>query len=194
MPIDFVILRASSIPEWVNNERTNLKAGITGSDIIWESGLGKYTGEKIPVEEVLPDAKQSSLFIGVTQDFYDFAVNRLCGFDDPSTYALKGFTIATKYPNIAQEVLAEKKIDDVNIFPVPGTDEAIQYIMNCEGIVGIVSSQDTVKANDVQILELFYKVSVKMIEASDKLSRRDKTILDNLRERIELALQRRRMI
>jgi len=39
--VDFVLIRASDIPRFVKDETSSLKFGITASDIIWESGMGK---------------------------------------------------------------------------------------------------------------------------------------------------------
>lgn len=194
MPVDFVIIRASSVPAFVTDEKSELKAGITGNDILWEAGMGKEFGEEIPVETFVPDCKKPSLYVGVTNDFYNFADDRLTGFGDPSVYCLSGFTVTTKFPNIASEYFREKSIKNVSIFPVPGTDEAIQYAYRCEGILGIKESGITVDANDIWILDVFYKVTARMIEASDKLTRRDRDILNDLRERIAVAIERKRMI
>lgn len=193
MPVDFIIYRASSIPSLVTDERSSLKAGVTGSDIVWESGMGKDVGEKLPIETLVPNNKKSSLYIGVTEDFYEFATDRLCAFDDPSIRTLSGFMVATKYPNIAAEVLKQEGTHDVEIFQIPGTDEAVQYAFDCDGVLGIMSSGDTAKANDIIILKTFYDVTVRMIKAAEKLSRRDKEILDDICEFIEIAIQRRRL-
>jgi len=56
-PVDFVLIRASDIPRFVQDKTSALKFGITGSDIIWESGMGKDNGEEIPIYELNPYAK-----------------------------------------------------------------------------------------------------------------------------------------
>jgi len=195
-PIDFVIIRAGSIPNFVMDERSSLKAGVTGSDIIWESGMGKDIGEQILIEKLNPDAKKSSLYIGVTDKFYWSTINPFCAYEDPvdPVKSLSGISIATKYQRITREVLEEKSVGDVKIIPVIGTDEAVQYILKCEGILGVLSSGKTAKANDIRILEIFYDITVRMIQASDKMSQRDTDILNDLKERIAVAVQRRRMI
>lgn len=195
LPIDFVIIRASSIPSLVTNEESELKAGITGSDIIWEAGMGKNFGEEIPVEKLNPQSKKSSLYIGVTNDFYRYVLNQVTDFiRDPKVEDLSGWMVATKYPNIAQEVFSERSVKDIKIFPIAGTDEAMQYILPCDGILGIISSGKTINANDIKILEIFYQVTTKMIQATDKLTNRDLDLLDYFRELITIAIQRKRMV
>lgn len=196
VPIDFVVIRANSIPSFVKNEESSLKAGITGSDIIWEAGDGKDVGEEIPIYELNPDAKKSCLYIGVTDKFYWSTINPFCAYEDPvdPVKSLSGISIATKYQRITREVLEEKSVGDVKIIPVIGTDEAMQYVLKCEGILGILSSGKTAQANDIRVLEIFYDVTIRMIEAKDKLTQRDLEILDELKNRIAVAVQRRRMI
>lgn len=192
MPIDFVILRASDIPQRVEDKRTKAKAGITGSDIIWNAGMGKDFGEDIPINELNSQSKKSSLYIGVTNNFYRYILNHSAR--DPQIKDLSSCMVVTKYPRISQEVFAERQADNVEIFPVAGTDEAMQYILPCDGILGIISSGKTIAANDIKILEIFYQVTIKMIKSPNKLTNRDCMLLDDFRERIAIAIQRKRMI
>lgn len=188
MPIDLVIVRASSIPVLITDKRSELKAGITGSDIIWESGMDKNTGEEMPIS-----AKNSRLYIGVTRRFSNYLKNEKSKI--PSVQDLSGIMIATKYPRIAKDVFSQKSIEDILIYPIPGTDEAMQYIFsNCDGILGIISSGTTVERNDVDVLETFHEVTVRMIQASGKLTEQDINILNDFRERVAIAIEKRRMV
>lgn len=193
MPIDFVLIRASSIPTCVTDERSKAVAGITGSDILWESGLDRNSGQEIPIYDLNPNAKQSSLYIGITDRFSRFIrreKNR-----DPQTSDVSGQTIATKYVAVTKDFTRERSIENTTVFPIPGTDEAVQYIFpDYNAILGIISSGDTVKANCIQPLEIFYKVVVRLIEATDKMTLGQSNILNDLRERIAVALQSTGMI
>lgn len=188
-PMEFVLIRASDVPRFVQDENTTLGVGITGSDIIWEAGLGKNNGEEIPIYELNPDAKQSSLFVGITKRLQDALGNR-----SPDISDLAGSQIATKFPAIANEYFAEKNINPELIL-VPGSDEAMQYIFpNCNGILGIISTGDTIKENNIDILEKFYDVTIRLIENGGKLSSVGQRILDEFREKVFVALQRRGML
>jgi len=193
MPIDFVLIRASSIPTCVTDERSNAVAGITGSDILWESGLDRGSGQEIPIYNLNPNAKQSSLYIGVTDRFTGFIrreKNR-----DPEISDISGQTIATKYVAVTKDFTRERSIENTTVYPIPGTDEAVQYIFpDYNAILGIISSGNTVKANYIQPLEIFYKVVVRLIEATDKMTLGQSNILNDLRDRIAVALQSTRMI
>ena len=101
-PVDFVLIRASDVPRFVQDD-SPLSFGITGSDIIWESGMGKDSGEEIPIYEFNPDAKKSSLYIGVTQRFKHYLQKTDIDIQD-----LQNSRIATKLPRIAGEYFTEK--------------------------------------------------------------------------------------
>lgn len=192
MPIDFVIIRASSIPTLIKAEKSQLKAGITGSDILWEAGMGRDAGEKIPVEKFAPNYQSPMLFIGMTKQFSEYIQQE--NGRKTLTRDLAGKMIVTKFPRITREVFTEKDVKEVEIFPMPGTTEAIQYIFaDCYGILDVISTGRTTAANDIQTIEKFYQVTLRMIE-SPSISRQEKDILDQLREIIFLAVQRKRMI
>jgi ATP phosphoribosyltransferase len=192
-PIDLVITRASDVPRLVTDERSTIKAGITGSDIIWESRLGKDNGFMLPIQEFFPKPTTPSLFIGITEPFARKIQTE--EFREVKITDLQNKMVVTKFPNIATELLAERNVQCVEIFPSPGKTEAWQYIFSdCVGIVDIVDSGETIQANDILLLEKFYEVTIRMIEASEKLSRREQTILNDLKEQITVAIQRRRML
>lgn len=186
MPIEFVIVRASDIPRVVNDEKSVIKAGITGSDILWESGFGVEAGEEVPIYELNPKAKKSSLYLGATADFIDYIAEkeeREFGIRD-----LSGMMLATKYINIARDYMKDQGIGDVEVMHVPGTDEGMQYAYpSCVAVIGIKSSGDTLRANNIQIADQFHDVTVRMIQESAKLSSRDARILGDFKQRIDQA-------
>lgn len=193
MPIDFVIVRASNIPILVNEQSSDLKLGITGSDIIWEAGLGKDTGEEIPIYNLNPNAKRSRLYIGMTERLANFI--RSEKLRDPVVTDLSGIMTATKYPRIANDAFSERSLKNVKIYQIPGTDEAMQFVFrNCDGILGIMEKDITRKANSIELLEIFYEVTIRMIKAVNKLTNEDLQILNDFKERIAIALERKRMV
>lgn len=193
MPIDFVIMRASSIPFIVKTEGSLPKVGITGSDILWEATEEIDTGEEMPLYELNPNAKRASLYVGMTKNFADYVRSEKSR--QPAISDLTGAMVATKYPRIANGILRGYGVRTPMIFPIPGTDEAVQYAFpNCLGLVGTIGSGKTTKANDIEILDVFYNVSVRMMQAAEKLNARDVGILDDFREQVYVAMQRRRMI
>jgi len=187
-PVDFALIRASDVPRFVNDENATTSVGITGSDIIWEAGLGKDYGKEIPIYQFNQSAKQSRLYVGFTERFREL-LGRTVNYQD-----LNQTTIATKFPKISQDYLGEKGIMP-ELIVVPGADEAMQYIFpNCNAVLGVVSSGATLQENRIDILETFYDVSLRFVEQQEKMTNNDLLIFNELQERIAVALERRRML
>lgn len=204
MPVDFVLLRARDIPKLVGDPFLNWGTiGVTGSDILWEqeqegSAFDRNAGQDLPIENLVPGFKKSSLFVGVTNDF----VKRVREEKDrdPQLKDLAKRAVVTKLPRIAKEVFEERGIG-TNIQPVSGTEEAWQYLNRAyfEGVLGVIKTGETTKLNDIQVLERFYDVSIRLISArferyDSRISRNELGILKDLREMTYVALQRKRMI
>ena len=188
-PVDFVLIRASDIPRFVQDEASSLKFGITGSDIIWESGMGKDSGEEVPIYELNPDAKTSSLYVGVTQRFKRYLQKTGVEIKD-----LQGSRVATKLLRIAGEYFTEKGVETKLLF-VPGADEAMQYLFpDCNAILGVISSGKTAAANNIDILDIFYNVTTRFITNPGKMTPQDLTILNDFREKIAVARERKRIL
>ncbi len=192
MPLDLIVMRASDIPRILKDTRSNLKAGITGSDILWEAGLNANAGEALPIYELFPDITRPALFIGVTKRFEQETRirNGSIGVID-----LKNKMVVTKFPNISKETLNERGVKEITIFESPGKTEAIQYVFNdCVGIIDVVDSGRTIAANNIIELERFHQVATRLIESEEKMSQRDKQILDDIRDKITIAQQKRRLM
>lgn len=213
MPLDFVIVRASSVPRFVYapSSVSRIVAGVTGSDIVWEAGFGKDAGEQLPIEDFYPRATQPSLFIGVTSGFQKKirdAYDRGAAEGD-----LGGKMLVTKFPRISGDYLAEKNMmsvtyeawegnryqrndpQEVVIWADAGKTEAAQYALyDCEGIIDVVDSGQTIAANGIEELERFYTVTTRMIETAEKMNVQDRVVLDDLRNKIYVALQARRIV
>lgn len=186
-----MVVRASSIPALVKDPRSLLKAGITGTDILWESGSIRTETEDIPLAQFVPDCKKPFLYVGITKIFSDRVRQKF--LREPKLADLSGVRLATKYPRIAGEFLNDKGINDVNIYYIPGCDEAMQYVFSdCVSVLGIEDTGITRLANGIEILEKVLEVETRMIRANDKLTRMDRDILDDFREKIAICLERNR--
>lgn len=173
----------------INDEESGLKAGITGSDILWDSGMGKNAGDEIPIYTLNPRAARSNVYLGATTGFINDVreqKNR-----EPELADLVGTRVATKYTRIAEDFFFENSVEGVRIFYVPGRDEAMQYVYpDCFAILGIRSSDTTRIANGLEVLTDIMDVTVRMIQANGKLSRREADILDAFKERVAVAVQK----
>jgi ATP phosphoribosyltransferase len=168
-PVDLVICRASSIPEFVYTEGTETQAGITGSDILWEAG------KKDDGTELSTIKTGSKLFLGVNQDFkerFEAVAGRGIQRED-----FEGSMIVTKFPKITEEVFDGINVD---IKEVRGSTEAVQYIYpNCSGIVDVIASGATVKANNIEVVSFILDpVTTRMVEKPDLSSKQERILAD----------------
>jgi ATP phosphoribosyltransferase len=177
LPVDLVIVRASSVPKFVTAKKSEIGAGITGSDVLWEYGMGKDAGEALAIES------QSALFLGATarlesqiRDQYKREVT----IED-----FRGTTVVTKFPRITREVFRERNIKTrgilrsrkVTIVEEPGKTEAIQYVNpQCNGLMDVIGKGTTSEANGISVIERIHDVTVRMIQ-SPGLTRQKKQIL-----------------
>lgn len=191
LPVEVVFMRASEIPSVVKDERSIIKAGLTGSDILWEAGWGKDAGIEIPVytdDEKYPwnierYQERPNLYFGMTWDFVEKIQDQKGR--DPEVTDLSGYMLATKLPNIARGYLAENGVWDASILKVGGTDEAMQYAYpDCYGTLGVIKTGRTAKQNGIAILDTFYPVSVRWIEFASKTNEGEKRILRDLLDRL----------
>lgn len=202
MPVDFVMIKEREVSKLVGNPFQMWGTiGVTGSDILWEnarkiSPLGKNSGEDLPIRELVADFKKSNLYIGVTNSFAK-QIREKKG-RDPELKDLATKTIITKLPNIARDVFMQMGID-VKIYRVSGAEESWQYLnQNFVGVVGTTQTGNTANLNNIQILEQFCDVNVRLISADwerydSRISRNELKILDDLKELTFVALQKKRV-
>lgn len=159
MPVDLVVVRASSVPKLTTDPKSRIQGGMTGSDILWESGMDASTGEAI----VIPSpVTPSSIFIGATEEFIE---------EVEATYQrevkvsdLEGRMVVTKFPRIASDLFTERSVT-VKLFPEAGKTEAMQYAYDCPGIVDVINTGLTVKANKMRVINKAHTVSTRIFEA-----------------------------
>jgi len=190
MPVDLLIIRASSIPIELEDERCMAKGGITGGDILWESGWGKEAGRELNIGKMVQKPKTSSLYIGINGNLIDRSINSLA---TPSLLdKLRNGIIATKYPNIAREYFEDKGINDVEIKYAPGKDEAYQYMYRTvNGVLGIWSTGSTARTNNIVPVDKFYDVAVRLVQASsNRMSSWETDLFNDFYEKCYIAEQK----
>jgi len=107
---------------------------------------------------------------------------------------LQSSRVATKLPRIAGEYFTEKGLETKLLF-VPGADEAMQYLFpDCNAILGVISSGITAAINNIDILDIFYNVTTRFITNPGKMTLEDITILNDFREKIAVARERKRIL
>lgn len=183
MPVDLILTRASSIPGFVQDPISDLKAGITGSDILWEAGRNTSYGDRLPLEMKLDQLKQSWLYVGITRNLYKELEIR--NRRKPKASDLRKTRIATKFPNITRDYFKTQGVEDLDIVTVAGTDEAMQFIFpNCYGILGVLSTKKTIQANRIEVVEVFYKMEVRIFKEEAKMSSSENQIFEKFKAAI----------
>ena len=130
-PVEVLLVRAADIPEYVQDGVVD--CGITGADLVRERRVG--------VSELLK--------LGFGSCTLDAAVpqeSEALGLVD-----LAGLRIATVFPNLARELLAEQGID-ATLVDVTGSVEVAPRLGLADGIIDLVSSGNTLRTNGLRSL------------------------------------------
>jgi ATP phosphoribosyltransferase len=126
-----MLVRAADIPEYVQDGVVD--CGITGADLVRESGA--------EVDELLALG-----FGSCTLDAAVPAESTAASLDD-----LQGLRVATVYPRLATELLAELGIE-VELVRVTGSVEVAPRLGLADAIVDLVSSGSTLRTNGLRSL------------------------------------------
>lgn len=139
--IEMIFVKANDVLTYI--EKGIVDMGVVGKDTLEESDFEDY-------DEIL------DLNIGKCY----FA---LASFKEYKEKALKGRKkIATKYPNIAKKYF--KNIgEDVEIVKLDGSVELAPIVGIADGIVDIVETGDTLKANGLIVIDKICDISTRLI-------------------------------
>src|SRR3954449_2951617 len=130
-PVDVLLVRAADVPEYVQDGAVD--CGITGLDLVEERG--------VHVEELLRLGFGScTLEVAVPEESTATALAELAGAH-----------VATAYPRLARELLAERGID-VALVDVTGSVEVAPRLGLADAIVDLVSSGSTLRTNGLRSL------------------------------------------
>ena len=157
--LDVVMSKAQDVITYVEHGVCDM--GIVGKDTILEGDGSFY--------EVLDLGFGKCRFMLAVKD----------GFDFYGSY--KSRTVASKYPNVAKKYFADKGMD-VSVIKIEGSVELAPILNLTDGIVDIVETGSTLKANGLVQVEKLHDVSARLIvnTASMKLYKRQ--ILDFIRK------------
>ena len=134
-PVDVLLVRAADIPEYVQDGVVD--CGITGADLVREW--------RAEVRELAKLAFGScTLQAAVPQES-----------DVQTTEELAGMRVATVFPRLASELLAERGID-VDLVDVTGSVEVAPRLGLADAIVDLVSSGNTMRTNGLRSLGVLF--------------------------------------
>jgi len=152
--ISIIIVRASDVPTYVQYGAADL--GIAGKDVLLEHG---GTGLYQPLDLGIAKCK---LMVAVQNGFdYEGAVRRGARL-----------RVATKYLKTAREHFAAKGVH-VDLIKLYGSMELAPLVGLADAIVDLVSSGNTLRANNLQAVEEIMPISARLIvnQAALKLKR-----------------------
>ncbi len=138
--IEVVLAKAADVITYVEHGVCDL--GVVGKDTILENGTSFY--------ELL------DLNFGKCR----FALACKKGYEFYGGYKEK--TIATKYPNVTR-MFFEGKNMDVRVIKIEGSVELAPLVGLADGIVDIVETGSTLKANDLEVIEWVTDISARLI-------------------------------
>ena len=152
-----MLAKAADVITYVEHGVCDL--GVVGKDTILENGSSFY--------ELL------NLGFGKCR----FALATKKGYDFYGGYKTK--TIATKYPNVTRAFFDEKNMD-VRIIKIEGSVELAPLVGLADGIVDIVETGSTLKANGLEVIEWVTDISARLI-ANTQVLNSEKKKLKNFR-------------
>ena len=169
-PLEILYLRDDDIPGYVQDGVADL--GIVGQNVLVEAGM--------PALELEP--------LGFSKCRLSLAVPRAAGYD--SVQDLQGKNIATSYPQILGDYLAERGVK-ANLHTISGSVEIAPSIGLAEAICDIVSSGSTLLGNGLREVETVFRSEAVLI-ANQNLSTEKRELLEQLQFRMQSVRRARR--
>lgn len=158
---EVVLAKAADVITYVEHGVCDL--GVVGKDTILENGSSFY--------ELLDLGFGKCKFALATRKDYDFY----------SGYKTK--TIATKYPNVTRAFFDDKNMD-IRIIKIEGSVELAPLVGLADGIVDIVETGSTLKANGLEVIDWVTDISARLIANTASLKLR-KNEIEELQKKLE---------
>ena len=145
-PVDVLLVRAADVPEYVQDGVVD--SGITGADLVRERG--------VEVEELLR--------LGFGSCTLEAAVPA----ESPARTLsdLAGLRVATVYPRLTRELLAERGLE-VELVEVTGSVEVAPRLGLADAIVDLVSSGSTLRMNGLRPLDALFSSQAVLVGRKD---------------------------
>ncbi len=160
---EVVLAKAADVITYVEHGVCDL--GVVGKDTILEHGSSFY--------ELLDLGFGKCRFALATKKDTDFY----------SGYNTK--TIATKYPNVTRTFFDDKNMD-VRIIKIEGSVELAPLVGLADGIVDIVETGSTLKANGLEVIDWVTDISARLIANTASLKLR-KAEIESLQNKLAEA-------
>ena len=150
-PVDLLLVRASDVPEYVQDGVVDL--GITGANLVAEAAADVVTLAEL--------------------GFARCTLQAAVPTDAPHTElrALNGLRVATAYPVSTHACLKRLGID-VELIPVSGSVEAAPRLGLSDAIVDLVSTGSTASANGLRLLGVLLESQAVLVGSEAALAKR----------------------
>ena len=158
-PIEFLFLRDDDIPGYVADGVADI--GIVGENVAVEKRQKVTTVDKLGFSSC-------RLSIGVPR-----------AFDYKDKNSINGLKIATSYPNILSDFLAENNLK-ANIHEISGSVEIAPSIGLSDAVCDIVSSGSTLISNGLKEAEVIFRSEAVLIAYPELSAEKNKTLNDLL--------------
>ena len=158
---EVVLAKAADVITYVEHGVCDL--GVVGKDTILENGSSFY--------ELLDLGFGKCRFALATKKDYNFY----------------GGYNATKYPNVTRAFFDDKNMD-VRIIKIEGSVELAPLVGLADGIVDIVETGSTLKANGLEVIEWVTDISARLIANTASLKLR-KNEIEQLQKKLEAVTQ-----
>ena len=156
---EVVLAKAADVITYVEHGVCDL--GVVGTDTILENGTSFY----------------ELLDLGFGKCKFALACKK--GYDFYHGYGAK--TIATKYPKVTRNFFEGKNMD-VRVIKIEGSVELAPLVGLADGIVDIVETGSTLKANDLEVIEYVTDISARLIANTASLKLRKNEIEELVRK------------
>lgn len=173
-PVDLLLVRASDIPEYVQDGVVDL--GITGSNLVAEAAarvetLAELGFARCRLEAAVPE---------------EAAPRRVADLD--------GLRVATAYP-VSTRVLLEREGVRAELVPVSGSVEAAPRLGLSDAVVDLVSTGSTASANGLRLIGTLLESQAVLVAGERALNGRAE-LVERLRLMLEgvVAARRRRYL
>lgn len=163
------LLRPQDIPwAFFNGE---IDSGVTGYDLLVEYTLEEDVEAETPEYEVLMDyllGEQSDRETTVYEDLGFGDVEIVFATGDRDVLREDAVSVATSYPNIAEEYLSNN-FEDYDIVEAEGSVEVFPQFDSIDGVVEVADSGTTIGENGLEVVDkLFESEAVLLGDLDDK--------------------------
>ena len=174
LPLDVLLVRDDDIPSFVEDGVCDI--GVVGGNVFEEHrlglGLGLDDGDERAVKMLSLGFARCQLMMATPKDW-----------DDASPQALNGKRVATSYPALTAQFLAERGVD-ANTVSMKGSVEVAPQLKIADAVCDIVSTGATLDAHGLKPTETVYKSEAVLIRNAAPLEPGKQSALDSLLLRI----------